>query len=270
MTVMLPTYNIAKTILCTYNELKVITPLTSKLFLNTTLNYKYNLFPNNTPVSTPKIKYFGIGLKGYKNLDDQQLAAPYVPKPTNMDLYDPIPIKVVPVTDDLAPEERSKYRLRVKQNINGQDYWCYYLKLIEYQSTYVKLIETDLETKLEEEIEELDPANLNPEPTDVSTTGSISYDKEQNAVADALITITGEEILESLSIIRGDTSLVRVSEIGLYSGEDLNVTVDGVSYTEAIYVQLAYHMTSLGDDLSNPSNVVTRTIRLSSASSYLV
>ena len=271
MTVMLPTYNIAKTILCTYNELGVIVPLNSIYFLDTTLNHKYNLFPNSVPSNTPKIKYFGIGVKGYKNLDNQQLAAPYVPKPTNMDLYDPIPIKIVPVADDLTSEERAKYRLRVKQNINGQDYWCYYLKLLDYQSTNVKLIQTDLKTKLEEEITELDPTNLTPTPTDVSTTGYVSYETEQDAVADAIITITGEEVLESISIIKNDMlPAVRVSEIGLYSGEDLNVTIDNVNYTEAIYSQLAYHITSLGDDMSNPSNTVSRTIRLSSASSFLV
>ena len=266
-------FNIVKTLQCTYNELSVLIPtgISTNYDLNTTLNHKYNILPNDLPSSTPKLKYYGIGIKGFKNLNDQQLSAPYVPQATNMDLYQPIPLKIVPVNNDLTSSERSNYRMRVRQTINGNDYYCYYLKKLEYTDNHIKMLETDLNTKQESEIQSLDPSNLNPSPVATSTTGNVNYSKILSVCVDLEISILGQEIIDIINILfNGDLNKAKISEIGLYSGEDKSYTTDGVTYLEGVYVQLAYLLTWNGSTFETPDSIITRQIRLSSASAYLL
>lgn len=43
-----------------------------------------------------------------------------------------LPIKTVPVTDDLPEEEQQQYLRREIQNIDGVDHACYYLKKLKW------------------------------------------------------------------------------------------------------------------------------------------
>jgi hypothetical protein len=262
-----------KTLVCAYNDLNQLVSSAPTYDLSLTLNTKYNVLPNVSPASgkVTKLNYFGIGIQGYKNTDNNQGSAPYSPSPADMDLYSPIPFRVVPTTNDLDSTTRANYRLRVKKTINGIDYWCYYLKCIA-STTGVELIETNLSTSVDTIITSFDASNLTPTPTTTSTTSSVSYSKQRVVRADQALTLLGSEAIEACTILYGDATIAsRVSEIGLYSGLDTpNTGSDNVSYTEVIAAQLAYKRCSTALDLSDPATILTKIVKLSSASAYFI
>ena len=153
-------YQLTKTLLCSVNELQGVSAVDPLYPLNTTINFKRNIEANTTPANLPTISYFGIGINGFKNLNDQNLSAPYRPSSYNMDLYEPLPFRVVPASEDLTPVEQSQYRIRVLQEVNGEFYWCYYLKKLTILGNRIKIVETNLTTGDETELQVLDPDNL--------------------------------------------------------------------------------------------------------------
>ena len=73
-----------------------------------------------------KVGYFCVGTGGI-NIPSPLVLA----KPHNYEtrLYNMIPFRCVPVSEgDLPAAERSKYRLRCRETINGVEYYTYYLK----------------------------------------------------------------------------------------------------------------------------------------------
>lgn len=268
---MLPFYN-TKTLLCIYNELlnRVDIPNIS-LLPESTLNAKYDLFPTELPTQQPlKIKYYGIGINGFEILASQNATTPYKPEPTNMDLYFPIPFRCVPVSDDLSDIDRALYRMRVKRTFGGIDYWCYYLKVIEYLSSEVELTKIDLETGIEDQIV-LDYNNLSPTPVSIVTPGMIDNTNEYNSFVNTKTEILGSEIIEVINILyNGDLAKATVSELGLYSGEDLSVNVEGVDYIESIYTQMMTHHCFNGIDMSNPSASIIKNVRIIESTGFIL
>lgn len=274
-TVSLP-YQLTKTLLCGFYELQNIANVDPKYFNNATLNYKYNMFPTEIPTATPKLRYFGIGIRGYKNLDDQNLSAPYVPSAKNLDLFSPIPFRVVPIDDDLSVTERANYRMRVLRTINGQSYWCYYLKKITFVDNSVQIIQTDLATNVETVLSDLDTSNLTPAPTNTSAESTVETTSKISSVLTTTVQITGAEVIEAINILY-DGNLLRanVSEIGIYCGNDQDMTLnDGVGGTfsgqEAILASLCYHYCSLPTAFSTPERVENIGIRIAAANTFLV
>ena len=226
-------YQLTKTLLCGFYELQNIANVDPKYFINSTLNYKYNIFPTETPSATPKLRYFGIGIRGYKNLDDQNLSAPYVPSAKNLDLFSPIPFRVVPVDDDLTTTERSNYRMRVLKTINGESYWCYYLKKMTFVDNSVQIIQTDLTTNVETVLSDLDTSDLTPTPTNTSAESTVETTKKIDSSLTTNIQILGSEVIEAINVLH-DGNLLRanISEIGIYCGNDQEMTLnDGVGGT---------------------------------------
>ncbi len=275
MPVALP-YQLTKTLTCAINEIQGISNVPPRYLLNTTLNHKYNVQPDVLPSTPPKLGYFGIGVKGFKNLDDNTLSAPYKPSASNLDLFEPIPFRVVPITDDIIPTERLNYRIRTLKSINGVDYWCYYLKKLSILDNRVKIIQTDILTGEETEIEELDSNNLYPTPTDTSAEGTTTSTSKISVALTANLQITGTEVLEAINVMYGGNLLKSVvSELGIYTGLDQLITAsDGqggvINITESIYTQLAYHYTSLGTPYTSPSRIDNIMIRINSASAFII
>ena len=83
--------------------------------------------------------------------------------------------------------------------------------------------------------------------------------------------MTGAEVTEAINVLyNGDLRYAKVSELGLFSGEDQTVTgADGnnvaMTYTEAVFVQLALHYCYLGTDLSNAAATEDFALTLGSA-----
>lgn len=274
-TVSLP-YQLTKTLICALYELQGISKVDPRYLINTTLNYKYNNFPNELPQDSPKIQYFGIGIRGYKNLDDATSSAPYVPSAKNMDLYTPLPFRVVPVDNDLSVVERANYRMRILKTIGGQQYWCYFLKKLSFVDNSVNIIETDLVANTETVISSLDEADLTPTPTQNSAEDTVVTTKKVSVALTANMKITGEEVIEAINVLHnGNLLKANVSEIGVYCGEDKTVTMnDGLggtfSGTEAMFASLCYHYCSLPTSFSSPLRVENVSLRIASASSFLI
>lgn len=223
--------------------------------MNTTLNYKYNVAPTIKPVGPPKIRYFGIGIGGRYIADDAALTAVFKSKLTDMDLYRPIPFRLVPIDEDISAAERAQYRMRVRMTVRDVEYYAYYLKMIEFIND-ISLVRVNPATFAEEPYE-IDPVNLNPIGVRPSTSGTVPANlQEIKAVARARVTITGAEVVEAINVLyNGDLRYAVVSEIGIYSGEDQSITGSTaigstITYLESIYTQLMIKNTWNGGDLS--------------------
>lgn len=250
------TTNTTKTLIAVQRELEVFmgsAPVNNAI---TTLNHKYSLYANEVPVGYPTLKYFGIGVRGNYNVDDGNLTAPHQVLNTNMDLYTPIPFRVVPVEQDLTPIERSLYRMRVVQLIKGVQYACYYLKVMEVVDSSVKFTKKDPLTGVETDYT-IDSSNLTPTPPQPNINGTVTSAVEQiNVSVGVRMNVTGAEVTEAVNIFYdGDMRRAKISEFGMYMGQDKVVvakdhTDTDFTYTEAIFAQLALHHTNNGIDLS--------------------
>lgn len=100
---------------------------------NSTLNQKFNLFKDDVPAINqyPVVGYVAIGNKGatYEvTSSNYVLTSPVPHSPRHAALYNHIPFVVRPINDDLPPEERIKYRLRVPVSVDGEPHVAYYLR----------------------------------------------------------------------------------------------------------------------------------------------
>lgn len=253
-----------KTILSGKAELMARLPIDSDFDLTATLNYKYNMFPTLIPAD-PRIRYFGIGIGGRYIVTDDALTSAYKPYNKEMDLYRGIPFRVVPISEDLTAAERAQYRLRVRQTFHGIEYYCYYLKLVEFNEE-LKLISVDPNTQ-EENLYTLDNTNLNPVGIKPNTSGAtIANAEDIRAIVKARIVITGEEVTEAINVIYGgDLRYAVISELALYSGEDRTLTgatAAGTTfeYSEAIGTTMEIKNTWNGEDMSQVAARCEKTV----------
>ena len=237
-----------------------LTPLYS---LQTSLNAKYGVFPSTKPTSPGALNYFGIGIGGRRIVSSQNLTQPQEINTTNMDLYQPIPIRVVPYEQDLSPTEQANYRMRQVQTINGQKYVCYWLQTITKDNSQIQYFKLDSQGNLEPYTP--DPSNLNPTPPTPSTDGTVnSIGAEINVVAQITLNVSGNDVAEAISVLyNGDARYANISEVGLYSGCDetesyTNYQGQTQSYTEALNVHLHTQYTYNGTDLSSPNSTLTQ------------
>lgn len=240
-----------------------------------TLNAKYGVNASVSPTKIPQLKYFGCGVKGYKNLNTQQGSRRYDPESTNMDLYQPIPIRCVPLAEEaeiMTPEVRKSYRLRVvTAGPNGVQYACYYLKVLTCDPATVEIIQKDADGH--ETVYTLDPQNLRPTPLNPEEGGVIDTNSGRTIVrATMKVNLYADEILEAINnLYDGDVDTYgRISEYGFYTGCEVEVdssesiVTSGVN-KEAVYVQLAKHVCSCGVDLAAASSFISPAIRFEHA-----
>ena len=219
---------------------------------DTTINAKRKVLVDQPITTFPRIRYFGIGIKGYANISSENnISQPYMPKASNMDLYEPIPFRCVKTP--LSKEEAAKYRMVTKTEIGGTTYFQYWLKVLEFETDQPKISSI---TGNRESSYALDVSNLNPVPTDLLGTDVTQSNGQRTEVSiTAIRKVTGAEVCEVINAMYGgDLRKARISEFGLYSGiEHAGTQMSGIDYqyTEAAYVQLASHMCCIGHDLSN-------------------
>ncbi len=251
------------TLLGMINQLHGVADLDYDELHKTTLNMKYGTKNNNIAIPTgntynaevtelPQLKYFGVGIGGC-----------YVHN--NQDLYHPIPIRIVPLGNDLIGSERDQYRLREVRTIDGIDYALYWLKVIDYgglNNVSIKEVATDgTESDFALVVDDGIPAHsdlskylfpvANPAYTPDVDPGSIL---SVNVGMSGLCVVEGVEILEAINIMYGgDLNFAKITEIGLYTGIDTSSNGNGISgqYTESLYTQLAGHRCWNGTDLSD-------------------
>lgn len=249
--------------------LATILPVTYPVQREFTLNNHLNIAPNMDLNETPKLRYFGVGINGCYNVDDGNLVAAYNPARTDMNLYGLVPIRCVPIENDLSAVERKQYRLRqLKTMPDGNQYYLYYLKVLEWSNdiTYAQINSAD-GTEIPYE---LDASNLTPKPTKPdSNSFTISSTSSIIAYYQASLNLTSDELLEYITLqYNGDTRYSRVSEIGFFTGVDTEISgtanTTPITYTEAIYTQMYNHLTISGIPLTKTGMRLNAPFRITS------
>lgn len=245
------------TLLGSQLTLSSILPVNFNLERTFTLNNHLGIYPNAAVNEIPKLHYFGVGIGGCYNVNDGNLQAPFNPARTNMNLYHLIPIRCVPVAEDLTSAERAKYRLRQRATLDdGEEYFLYYLKVLEFSDdiTYVRINPSDGT----EVPYELDSSNLAPTPNKVSSDSSVIANTSTIVgYYETNIEVNADEILEYIKVhFAGDTRYAAISEIGFFTGVDFDAqgydgNNVGISYKEAAYTQLYCHTTCNGIPLTH-------------------
>jgi hypothetical protein len=276
MTAPQPTFYESKTIPGIQRELALLLNITPTYDLTTTINSKYGIFQSVSPTTiAPSIQYFGIGINGFTNVDDGNLANPNLTSITDLDQFSPIPFRCVPVEQDLDPTTMANYRMRQRRTINGNDYFLYWLKVITFNSTTVQLTQTDPTTGVQTPYV-INNANLNPTVPIIPINGITPGDSiEVNVTVPATLNYTGLEVAEYITVVYNDLRYAKISELGIYSGVDkssVGATGSGgsLTYTESIFTQLTNHRTWLGDDMSSPTSVQNRQILFGNGSVLLI
>jgi hypothetical protein len=220
---------------------------------HSTLNEKFNINAAMMPADTdiPHIRYACIGNGGHSVVigsNNIALNKPIQHKPRHTGLYRHLPFVLRPLTSDLTPQQRAKYRLRNVLTIDGVAYAAYWLKVLDLSTSVVECDYYTVSNGVTTSTTFAPNSNdLSPTPPDLSSTGVVSTSGDYIAASSKVpFDLNDEDILELgnvANIMYGDKDYAIISEIGLCSGVDKVVTGDfnGVqaSYTEAIGVQIA-------------------------------
>lgn len=237
--------------------------------LNCTLNSLYDVSAGEAPTAgtVPKVGWFGIGINGHQNITDKNSTAARPVKADNLNLYTHIPFVLVPLNED-KQEYRLKYRMRAIVNINSTMHVAYYLKPFELYDASVRIVRIDPNTQ-KEIVYELNPDNLRPVAPSPQTSDVVGATTEIQVYQRFTLPISGSEVAYPVAALYdGDLTMARLSEYGLYTGEEKVVTGydsnnTAFQYTEVICAQLAWHTCTSGTDASQASSVLNRMITMS-------
>lgn len=240
--------------------------------LNCTLNALYNVVANEAPTAgtVPKLGWFGIGINGHENINDNNSTAARAVLADSLNIYRHIPFVLVPLNED-KQEYRLKYRMRALTTINSISYVAYYLKPFVLIDASVKIVRIDPNTQ-KEIVYELNPDNLRPTPPSPQTSNTIGSSTEIQVSQQFSLPISGSEVAGPVSVLYdGDLTVARLSEYGLYTGEEKIVTgydSNNVAfqYPEVVCAQLSWHTCTSGTDASQASSVLNRVITMSGGS----
>lgn len=256
-----PIYRLKRVLYGVSGNLEQILGLEAINDTSSTLNTKYGVQPATLPSTHPTLSYFGIGNKGKRNIDSSNLSQPQEISAENMDIYGPLPIRCVPVEQDLSDTERANYAMReIITAPNGDKYVAYWLKLLTKVSSKVQFFKLDSSGNQQTYVP--DYSNLSPTPPTTTTDGTAAdVGSEINAVAVVTVELSGSELAEGINVLYGgDARYATISEIGLYTGTPQSVTTTDAqsnmfSYTESVMTQLHTHYTFNGFDLSTPNAI---------------
>lgn len=220
---------------------------------NSTLNQKFNLFPNEVPNVNeyPVLGYIGIGNKGATydvTGTGFVLTTPIPHLPRHASLYNFIPFVIRDIFNDLNSTERLKYRLRVPVIIGETQYVAYYLRALNINnispSVELRNVNNGVITT-----NSFSPtlSDLSPTPPDLSNV-NLNNPNGDYLVSTAKTTFTLNkqdinEILTACDIMFGDARYAVINEIALVHGVDKVVqgtfgnTVS--NYTDLIAAQVA-------------------------------
>lgn len=272
------------TILGSMVHLSSFLPVRLPINLSTTINHKYHVLDDVAPLSMPKLQYFGIGTKGYyctatgSNTSHVKLN----PDARNMDIYQPIPIRIVPISEDLSWEERKQYRMRV---VGTDGYIRYYLKKIKW-SEPEEIEIREVASNGVEDTYDFDPVFLNPPVPTAAQVGGSELTSSTRIIVRAIGTckVTMTELANTLNL--QGVNYAEISEFGFYTGCEVFVSeqggviedplpeddelIDGAVCIESVYTQLAKHKTQLPITLQDENSVLETTVSFESSNSISI
>ena len=219
---------------------------------HSTLNEKFNINANISIPDTdiPRIRYAAVGNGGHRvvvGANNISYNQPIQHLPRHAGLYNQLPFVLRPITNDLNPTDRAKYRLRTVIQHGGVSYAAYYLKVLDFTDSVVDMEYFTVENGITTSTTFApNSSDLTPTPPDLTSTGVVSTSGDYLAATSKIPFIMTADDIEEFgnvaNILYGSEDYAIISEIGLCSGQDKVVTgsFNGVSasYTEAIGVQI--------------------------------
>lgn len=236
---------------------------------NSTLNQKLSIQSgvNFNAGERPEVEYLCIGRGGVQYVSgDRNLLLHTV---EDACFFEQMPFVMRETTNDLGPDERARYRLRVMENIGGKNYFVYYGLKVDLSTSIVnkELIDTTGGTE-NVSAWTSDASRQSPTPVSVDsssglpiTTTNVSI-KISASVEVVLTTEDIQNIIDAAEIKFGSPNKAIITEVGFCSGVDRNVTsTEGgvnVSYDEVIGCQVAQF---IADDINLITTSTSYTIK---------
>lgn len=235
-------------------QTKKLMGLPFEMVPNTTLNEKFGIMSGIAPSENqmPDVRYFAIGNGGHR----QRVGSNSIPYTTPIEhrashasLYNHIPFVLREINDDLSPERRAQYGLRIIEEHNGTQYFAYYLKRLDLsevdETLHITTIQDGVSTRLPFEPTS---SELNPTPPEVPSEGVIPTNGNTLETA-AMVNVdfTAEDVAELVNVaevLYDNPNLAIVSEVALCSGVDRTISAPAVGNTtinfkEVIACQIA-------------------------------
>lgn len=226
-----------------------------KILEHTTLNELWNVRANLEPKQNPTVQYIAIGSGGHRHqagANGVSYTSPIRHRPSDAGMFRQEPFRLRLEGNDLTSDERSRFAIRVKQEINGRNYIGYYLMRIQDRNDDIILEHTTVK----DGVAVTKPfvptrANLEPKPPEIAPNETTTTNGDYLTVTHKLtISFSAIDVTEYINVakIKYDNPYMAViSELALCSGEDATVTEAGagenVTYAEAIGVQVASFVT---------------------------
>lgn len=240
-------------------QTKMLMDLPYVMVPNTTLNERFGIQADIPPQEgqMPHLKYFCIGNGGHRNrtgADGVPYTTPINHKASDAALFNPLPFVLRAVNDDLSPARRQQYALRREEEHGGQRYYAYYLKRLDLSAVnavmHITTVQDGVETTLP-----FQPTNSNlyPEPPETPPEGVLPTNGNYlttSAIMEVLFNAQDvEELIAVAEILYDNQYMAVVSEIGLCSGVDRQITAPGpgntnFEFNEAIAVQICSFITA--------------------------
>lgn len=249
---------------------------------HSTLNEKFDIEPNRlvTEGTYPKLQYIAIGRGGHRGRmagDGSTLIDILQHNIKHAALYEHIPFIMRPVDNDLHASVRQNYGMRRLEEYNGTSYFVYYLKKVDYDSSYPEIQEltvSDGEVTTDEYVPL--PAQLNPSPIPYSNINANDSTGKHVSVQSTIDIVLSEndisEIISAVEIIYGDVGYATISEIATVTAEvqTVDTTAGGVnlSYDEAVCAQIANFIPA-NIDLKFTTKEVSNQYTLGNVSPYI-
>lgn len=212
---------------------------------NTTLNEKFNIL---TGAKIPKgkypvMKYFVIGIGGEEIIQDLSGYKLSRHQCTDAALYKHIPFILRELDNDLQPFERVEYRLRNKVEINGKEYYAYWMKIadnIDYRP-YIYKISLRNGVKTVSQLQTDTDKFLNPvpykKPKTINDTTATDYALDKYTISFYLSPFDVIE-LKNVYEILGLKTDDKITELGLCHGYDIEIE----GFLETIETQIDFHI----------------------------
>lgn len=225
----------------------------------TTLNEKLNIQDTAVINGTeyPTLKYVAIGNGGHgirNGGGNMAVPVPLQHRTSDAALYNGIPFVLRHVNDDLNSTDRERYALRRIEEHNGENYFAYYLRRLPVSVSEVQMQHKTVNGSTTTVIPFVPTtANLNPTPPDIDNSGSNvatgDYLTASLLVNFQLDSFDIQEIINACNIIYNSEDYAIISEIGLVTGIERNITTVGnggvnINFDEVIAAQIHTHVSS--------------------------
>lgn len=225
---------------------------------HTTLNEKFGVQADLQPKTTPSLRYYAIGSGGHRvqaGADSIPYTAPIRHRASDAACFNHEPFVMRQEGNELSADELAKYGLRVKEIWNNKNYVSCYVKRVVEDETSKKIVmeHTTVVDGVSSTVPFIPTSdNLSPKAPELSSRESTTTNGDFLSVSnDVGIVFDANDVKEYINVarIKYDNPLrAIISELAMCTGTDQVVTGEGsgttgVTYTEAIGLQVATHVT---------------------------